>query len=77
MGPVAGDEAAVQADHRGGLDDQQHTAEACPVEPTRQHGQARPVRRRDPGMLDLTLQDQDLMVTGEDLRVTLVAGHQQ
>jgi len=77
LGPVAGDEASVPADHGGGLDDQHHTAEACPVERTRQQGQDRPVRRREPGMLDLALQDQDLMAKGEDLRVTLVTGHEE
>ena len=52
-------------------------AEGRPVEGLSEHGQDRPVCRSEPGMLDLALQDQDLMAKGEDLRVTLVTGHEQ
>ncbi len=31
----------------------------------------------EPGPVDLSLQNEDLMAEGEDLGVTLVAGHQQ
>jgi hypothetical protein len=75
--PVAGDKAAVPADHRGGLHDQHHAVELLAVEGTRQHAQDRPVCRGEPRPLDLPLEDEDLMAEGEDLGVALVTGHEQ
>ena len=77
LGPVAGDEVSVPADHGGRFHDQHHTGKPLPVERTREHGQDGPVRRGEPRPLDLSLQDENLMAKGEDLGVTLVTGYQQ
>ena len=77
LGPVAGDEASVPADHGGGFDDQHHLAETAPLEGTREHGEDGPVGGCESWSFDLSLQNEDLMAKGEDLCVTLVTGHEQ
>ena len=62
----------MPTDHGGGLDDQHHRSETGPVERTRQQREDGPVRRREPGPIDLPLQNAQLMAKGEDLGVTLV-----
>jgi hypothetical protein len=70
---VAGHETAVPAQHGLGLDNQQHFAEAGPVEHARQQGQDRAVGVGEPRQCDLALQYQDLVAQGQDLRVTVIA----
>ncbi len=61
LGPVAGGEAPMPANHGGGLHDQHYGRETRPVEGARQHGQDRSVRRSEPGALDPALEHHDLM----------------
>ena len=75
LGPVAGDEAAVPADHGCGFDDQHHAVEPATLEGTRQDGQDRAVGRREPRALDLALEHEDLMAKGQDLGVSLVTAY--
>ena len=74
---MAGYKFAVPADHCGRFHDQHDLAQSSAVEGTRQHGQDRPVRRGEPGVFDLSLEDKDLMAKGENFCVTLVTGHEQ
>ncbi len=63
---------------RGGwVGDQHHAPEPLSIEGAREHGQDRPVGRAEPGPVDLSLQNVNLVAEGEDLSVTLVARHQQ
>jgi len=77
LGPVPGDETAVPADHRRWSHDQHDLAESSTIESSREHCQDRPIRRGEPRTVNLALQDEDLVAKGENLCVTLVAGHQQ
>jgi hypothetical protein len=74
---MASNKASVPADHGGGLDDQHDGVEPAPVEGTRQHYKQDPICGGESWSLDLSLKDQDLMSESQDLRVTLVTGHQQ
>jgi len=74
---VAGNETAVPADHGRRSHNQHDLAQSSAIECPRQHGEDRPVGRREPRPIDLALQHQDLMAKSQDLCVALVAGHQQ
>lgn len=67
----------MPADHSGGLDDQHLAPEPRPVEGTREHGQDCPVRRSEPGPIDLSVQNVQLMAKSKDFGITLVTGHQE
>ena len=54
LGPVAGDEASMPADHGGGLDDQHHPDQASPIEATRQHSEDHTICGCEFGPLELS-----------------------
>jgi hypothetical protein len=74
---VAGDEAAVPADQRCRLHDQEHLGQAWSIERTGERGEDGAVRVGKPGPFDLALQDQHLVAQGEDLGVAFIAGREQ
>ena len=61
LGPVAGHEASVPADHGGGFDDQHHPLEASPVKGPGQHCEDGPVGGSEARPINLSLQNKDLM----------------
>ncbi|MEI2697467.1 MAG: hypothetical protein V9E94_03620 [Microthrixaceae bacterium] len=73
LGPVLGDESAVPADHRRGLDDEEHLCEASTVEHPAERGEDRAVGLGEVRTLDLTLKNDELMAH-EDLSVALITG---
>lgn len=77
MGPAAGDEAAMPPDDRGRLHDEEHVAQARPVDRSGQHGEDGSVRLGESRSVDLALQHEDLVAQGEDLGVAVVAGGEQ
>jgi len=77
VGPVAGDEPAVPADHRLGLHDQHDLRQTRPYKRGGQDGEDRAVRVGEARPIELSLQHQDLMAQGEDLCVALVASREQ
>ena len=64
-------------DHSVRFHDQEHLAEPAPIEHPGQHRQDRPVGFGEPGPVDLTLKNEDLMSEGNDLGITLIAGREE
>lgn len=77
LGPPARDEAAMPPNDGGRLHDEEHVAEARPVDDSGEHGEDGAVGLGEPRSGDLSLQDEDLVAQGEDLGVALVAGGEQ
>lgn len=67
----------MPTDHSGRFHDQHHTPEPLPIERTRKYGQDRPVRGSEPGAIDLSLQNVNLVAKSEDLSITPVTGYQE
>lgn len=63
--PLAGDQASVPAEDRGGLHDPHHVGEAPPVEHGHEHSEDRAVGLGGLCTVDLTLQDVDLVPSGD------------
>ncbi len=78
MGPPAGNEATVPADHRLRLHDQQHAREASTVEACSENRQDGPVGLGELGTSDLAPQHHDLMAHSKDLSIAFVTrSHQE
>jgi hypothetical protein len=70
---------AVPAQHGIRAHHQVQSLEHVPREPVQQRRQQRPVSRSEPhpARAELSLQDQELVLKREDLRVFLLAAHRQ
>ena len=67
----------MPADHGCWLHNQHDLAQPRPCEHRREDGEDGPVRIGEPGPVDLSLEDEDLMAECEDLSVAFVSGRDQ
>lgn len=77
VGPAAGDEATVPAEHGFGFDDQEDLGEAFAVEGLGEHGEHGAIGWCEPRLLDLALKHAYLVSESEDLSDTVISRNQQ